>query len=74
MPKQIDTTQTFSIHPSGATNTSNMTASSSYPASNAYTDSNSTTYARYTVTRNAVAYTNYTFTLPKSRLGQLLPV
>lgn len=64
MAKQIDVTESFSIHPTGATNTSNMSASSSYPAANAYTDSDSTTYARYSLSRSTTGYTHYTFTLP----------
>jgi len=64
MSKPINVTESFSIHPTGATNTSNMSASSSYPSSNAMTDSNSNTYARYSLSRNTAGYTHYTFTLP----------
>ena len=65
MPKQVNINDSISIHPVGATDTSNMSASSQYPSSNACTDSNSTTYARYTVTRNTTGKTYFTFDVPE---------
>lgn len=64
MPKQINIQDSVSIHPNGATGTSNLTTSSSYPSSNACTDSNSDTYARYTVSRNTTGETYFTFDVP----------
>lgn len=61
MSKSININDSISVHPVGATGTSNLSASSSYPSSNACTDSNSDTYARYTVTRNTTGETYFTF-------------
>lgn len=61
MARQININDSISVHPNGATGTSNMTASSSYPSSNANTDSDSNTYARYSITRNQDGVTYFTF-------------
>lgn len=61
MPKQINIQDSISVHPNGATGTSNLSASSFYPSANACTDSNSNTYARYTLTRSTTGETYFTF-------------
>lgn len=61
MSKSININDSISVHPVGATGTSNLSTSSSYPSSNACTDSNSNTYARYTVSRSTTGETYFTF-------------
>jgi hypothetical protein len=61
MPKSININDSISVHPVGATGTSNLSTSSSYPSPNACTDSNSNTYARYTVSRSTTGETYFTF-------------
>ena len=61
MSRPFNISNTLTFVPNGNTGTTNLSASNTYPSSNGNTSHTSTTYARFSVTRNATGSTYYVF-------------
>lgn len=74
MARQINISETVTLHPTGYDGSQMSYTNASYPISNGYTDLTSTTEARIYGTSTTSGYVFYTFDTPEIPLGAVITV